>query len=454
MADESLKLAIELESLLHKYNTSTNPSANSSLTEPSSKLWQSILQKKGRYKDLTGRVFATVQDTNDEEREKLAHFFALLRGPQWRSKTGWIPIEQSTPTPAPYLHGISTIPSPLNAQISTVSAIHLARLGCMGDLASLPLSFSNCSELNLKFNRIFASLPPSFSQMGSLQVIDISNNALCFDVALCDISSLKLLRYFDLSYNKLFGSFSATMFQNNTALESVDFSGNHLSGNLPHLFSSYLTSVRFASNQFSGIIPADWAQLVSLETLDLSQNLLTGEVYVITSLTQLKHLHLEHNNFSGEIPHMISVLSELETLYLQNNALTGGIPDALCEIVSLRRLDLAKNRLCYCIPFNIGRLSNLETLNLSGNSFIPILPESLSELTRLHFFMSCSSEGADVSSQFDLEKFQKLCRLHKETGVDSFTTTYEALYGSAVNLPMLEEDRQWKSSFGCAEDRS
>lgn len=64
-------------------------------------------------------------------------------------------------------------------------------------------------------------------------------------------------------------------------LQSLNLSGNHLTGNIPDNFSN----------------------LRRLETLDLSRNQLSGPIpSSISTLTFLSHLNVSHNNLSGRIP--------------------------------------------------------------------------------------------------------------------------------------------------------
>lgn len=98
------------------------------------------------------------------------------------------------------------------------------------------------------------------------------------------------------------------------------------------------------SNQGLTRIPDSVFTQTGLETLNVSNNLLTGAVQSqIGGLTKLKVLNLSNNLMTG-VPAEIGQLQNLEVLNLSNNKLTG-------------------------LPNELGNLKNLKTLNLSGNQY-------------------------------------------------------------------------------------
>ncbi len=91
-------------------------------------------------------------------------------------------------------------------------------------------------------------------------------------------------------------------------------------------------------------VPAYVFERIDLESLDLSDNNLTGSLQgEIRILQNLKALDLSGNTFTG-VPAEIGQLSHLETLDLRNNMLTG-------------------------LPYELGNLKNLKLLRLSGNHY-------------------------------------------------------------------------------------
>ncbi|RZC78812.1 hypothetical protein C5167_003047 [Papaver somniferum] len=90
-----------------------------------------------------------------------------------------------------------------------------------------------------------------------------------------------------------------------------------------------ITSIDLSGKNLSGNIPSELATLPGLTELRLGGNSLTGPIPDFTGSTDLKILHLENNQLSGELPSSLTDLDNLKELYLQNNKLSGEIPSGL-----------------------------------------------------------------------------------------------------------------------------
>lgn len=84
-------------------------------------------------------------------------------------------------------------------------------------------------------------------------------------------------------------------------LESLDISGNKLTGALPAEIRQLknLKVLKASNNQMTGV-PAEIGQLSKLELLDLSNNQLTGLPYELGNLKNLKTLILTGNDYSQQ----------------------------------------------------------------------------------------------------------------------------------------------------------
>jgi hypothetical protein len=124
----------------------------------------------------------------------------------------------------------------------------------------------------------------------------------------------------------------------------------------------------------SGSVPAELAQLVTLQHIDLSRNRIKGAIPEVAQLVCLKHLDLSHNRLTGAIPADIHNLQGLLHLDVSHNLLTGPIPISIGQVVALESLNLNCNKLTGPIPAQIGQLLALERLDLSQNWLSGAIP--------------------------------------------------------------------------------
>nr|XP_027099119.1 receptor-like protein 56 [Coffea arabica] len=106
--------------------------------------------------------------------------------------------------------------------------------------------------------------------------------------------------------------------------------------------------------------------LKDLRTLDLRGNYFNSEVTGICSLKNLHELDVSHNNFYGPIPMCFRNLTSLRHLDLSNNILSGNIPAALITpLVHLEYLSLSGNLFGGSFSFNsLGNHSKLQGFKL------------------------------------------------------------------------------------------
>ncbi|CAI9762764.1 unnamed protein product [Fraxinus pennsylvanica] len=199
-----------------------------------------------------------------------------------------------------------------------------------------------------------------------------------------DIQELSELETLDLSYNKdLTGSLPTTI-GNMTKLSNLFLVGCGFSGPIPSSIGSLqeLVFLSLNSNRFSGSIPPSIGLLSKLFWLDLADNKLSGTIPVsegtttgLDKLVHTKHFHFRKNQLSGEIPsQLFNSDMTLKHLLLENNLLTGNIPSTLGLVQTLEIVRLDKNSLNGSVPPNLNNLTSVLELYLANNKLTGPLP--------------------------------------------------------------------------------
>ncbi|XP_024008636.1 probable LRR receptor-like serine/threonine-protein kinase At1g29720 isoform X1 [Eutrema salsugineum] len=214
-----------------------------------------------------------------------------------------------------------------------------------------------------------------------------------------EFSRLRYLELIDLCRNYLYGSIPME-WASLPFLKSISVCANRLSGDIPKGLGKFinLTLLVLEANQFSGTIPKKLGKLVNLDGLTLSSNQLVGGVpKTLARLKNLTNLRFSDNRLNGSIPEFIGNLSKLERLELYASGLTEPIPESIFRLenlVDLRISDttaglgqfplitskklkflvLRNMNLTGTIPTSIWNLPNLMTLDVSFNRLTGEIP--------------------------------------------------------------------------------
>ena len=204
------------------------------------------------------------------------------------------------------------------------------------------------------------SIPRSFP--ADTQYITLKGNRIS-TIPSGAFSNLRDLRYLDLASNEL-QSLPPNIFQGLTSLESLNLSRNRL-GRLPSGLLHGLTSLRdlYLDGNVLENLPKDFFQgLSSLRRLYLDSNkfyTLSDKLFglrgtikspvIISNLTSLVELLLNHNGI-GQVQHdSFNKMSDLRRLKLNNNNITTLPRGIFRDLKSLRFLSLYKNPFqCTC----------------------------------------------------------------------------------------------------------
>ncbi|WCJ21454.1 Leucine-rich repeat (LRR) family protein [Euphorbia peplus] len=210
-----------------------------------------------------------------------------------------------------------TIPSNIG-ELKNLRTVDLSYNQLTGDI---PVSIGTIPELSnviLCHNHLNGSVPSFLSQ--SLSRLDLKHNELTGSLTASSIPSS--VQYLSLSWNRFSGPVDQVL-NRLDQLNYLDLSMNQFSGCIPgRVFSFPISNLQLQRNLFSGLVqPGDQ---VSIGTVDLSYNRLSGQISPLFSTVQ--NLYLNNNRFSGEVPGSFVdrlLTSSIQILYLQHNYLTG-----------------------------------------------------------------------------------------------------------------------------------
>ncbi|XVE56877.1 hypothetical protein DITRI_Ditri04bG0045600 [Diplodiscus trichospermus] len=157
----------------------------------------------------------------------------------------------------------------------------------------------------------------------------------------------------------------------------IDLSDSSISGEMFNNFSA-LTELRqldLSTNTIGGVIPDDLNRCRSLVYLNLSHNILEGELH-LTGLNSLEKLDLSVNRIEGDIDVDFPVICKnLIVANLSTNNFTGRIDNCFDECLNLQHLDLSSNKFNGSIWSGFGRLAkysvseNFVSGKISGSMF-------------------------------------------------------------------------------------
>ncbi|KAM3351153.1 hypothetical protein ACQJBY_023263 [Aegilops geniculata] len=261
----------------------------------------------------------------------------------------------------------------------------------------------NLVTLNLYFNNFSGEIPASIGRLPSLVTLSLFSNRLTGRLPpdLGKNSSAGLM-YIDVEDNDITGAIPEGLCANGK-FQSLIARNNRLIGSIPAGLAgcATLNNLMLDNNQLSGEVPEALWTVTQLEYVLLRNNRLSGSLPV-KMFSNLSTLHIENNqfggnipaaavglrefiagnnNFSGEMPASLgSGMPKLQTMNLSGNKLSGGIPKSIAKLGSLTQLDLSRNQLAGEIPAELGAMRVLNALDLSSNRLSGDIPPPLARL--------------------------------------------------------------------------
>ncbi|KAL4601924.1 hypothetical protein ACB092_10G016900 [Castanea dentata] len=220
----------------------------------------------------------------------------------------------------------------------------------------LPVSLSNLSSwtyLDFSYNQFNGTIPQSFGQLSKLEILFIGSNMLKGVVSEVHFSNLTSLKYLSAFGNQL------TLKASQNWVPPFQLENLYLqSWNLGPKFPPWLCSQRcmqyldISYTQISDMAPPSFWNLSSqFYYLNLSHNLIHGEIPKSPLILSAFAIDLSSNHFKGPLP---CISSNVYLLDLSNNSFSRSISHFFCFKVNepkiIVHLNLGKNLLSGIIP--------------------------------------------------------------------------------------------------------
>ncbi|KAK4478789.1 hypothetical protein RD792_014288 [Penstemon davidsonii] len=232
-----------------------------------------------------------------------------------------------------------------------VSQIQVRGLGLKGPLPQNFNKLSMLQNLGLQQNHFSGKLP-SFSGLSELKYAYLDYNN--FDTIPSDffkgLVNLEVMALDNNPINATTGWFLPNDLKGSSQLKNLTLTSCNLDGSLPEFLGnmSSLEVLKLSLNRLSGGIPENFRGSL-LRILWLNGQDMNGSIDVVSSMESLTSLWLHGNHFSGKIPYNIGDLVSLKDLNLNSNELVGLIPPSLSNM-GLDHLDLNNNHFMGPIP--------------------------------------------------------------------------------------------------------
>ncbi|KAK7285427.1 hypothetical protein RJT34_20198 [Clitoria ternatea] len=230
----------------------------------------------------------------------------------------------------------------------------------------------NLRTIDLSYNQLTGTIPPSIGTLPQLTNLILGHNRLSGSVP--SLASAQSLTRLELKHNTLSGSFAPDSLP--PSLQYLSLSWNRFTGPVDQLLTrlNRLNYLDLSLNQFTGTIPA---QVFSfpLTNLQLERNQFTGSVQPVNEVT-IETVDLSFNRLSGEIS---PLLASVQNLYLNNNGFTGQVPGSFVERLlgaNIQILYLQHNYLTGIAINPTAEIPLSSTLCLQYNCMVPPIQTS------------------------------------------------------------------------------
>eukprot|EP01018_Ginkgo_biloba_P010664 Gb_38839 [translate_table: standard] len=183
---------------------------------------------------------------------------------------------------------------PLPTKLENCTLLQILDVGYNNITGDIPRWSGNLSELivlSLKFNHFTGTIPSQMIRLRKLQILDLSFNKLKGEL-LQNLTTLQAMaippKDMDLIYEVQFNDSESANFSYKDEKDVIN------KGQEMHCVQNILSL---------GEIPKELGGMSALESLDVSENELSGKIpWTLQSLTALEYLNVSNNKLSGRIP--------------------------------------------------------------------------------------------------------------------------------------------------------
>ncbi|PIA62937.1 hypothetical protein AQUCO_00200746v1, partial [Aquilegia coerulea] len=206
-----------------------------------------------------------------------------------------------------------------------------------------------------------------------------------------NFSALTELQVLDLSQNTIQGGIPADL-NGCSKLKYLNLSQNLIGGELNLTGLKGLEILDLTVNRFTGGIQSNFPAICdNLITLNMSSNNFTGGIdNCFDECLALQYLDISSNNFTG---HLWLGFPRLREFSVSENNLTGDLPPSIfTQGCNLNVMDLSENHFHGEVPKEIANCGALSSLVLYGNNFTGLVPHEIGSLSSLEVLILGSNQ--------------------------------------------------------------
>jgi hypothetical protein len=210
----------------------------------------------------------------------------------------------------------------------------------------------------------------------------------------CDGTSVTQI---DVAHRGLRGVLPAEL-ANLTTLQKFTASNNTLNGTLSPYLSAWGTSIIYldlGNNNISGTLPKEYSNWTHLQTFDVSSNYLEESLPdEFGNWTEIQTFAIHNNSFSGTLPSSYAAWSKVKHFHVRENQLSGMLPQNYSNCTLLEVFTLSFNHFTGGIPSRwMHVLKVVALLDVSSNNLSGTLPNTLAPSLKAALFDNNNFEG-------------------------------------------------------------